>query len=65
MLKYIFSALVISLLLLATSAIGIQTMEDPAKGKTTTNKNFLIFTLVFAVIGTLVSLLGAFKMLKA
>lgn len=65
MLKYIFSALVISLLLLASSAIGIQTMDDPAKGKTSTNKNFLIFTLVFAVLGTLISLLSAFKMLKS
>lgn len=64
MFKFLFSALIISVLLVATSAIGIQSMNDPAKGSTTMNKNFLIFTLVFGVLGILVSLAGGMKSLR-
>lgn len=64
MLKYIFSALVIAVLLTATSAIGIQAMDDPKKGATSMNKNFLIFTLVFGILGILASLFGGFKSLR-
>ena len=53
-----------SVFLVASSAIGVQTMNDPKNGKTTLNKNFLIFTLVFGILGILMSLFGGFKSLR-
>lgn len=64
MLKFLFSALVISVLLTATSAIGIQAMDDPKKGAKPMNKNFLIVTLVFGIVGILVSLFGGARALR-
>lgn len=65
MFKFLFSALVISVLLVASSAIGIQTMDNPSKGATKMNKNFLIAMLVFGVVGILMSLAGGVKSLRS
>lgn len=61
-LKMLFSSLVISVLLVATSAIGIQKYNEDKQN--TMNKNFLIVTLIFGILGVLVSLFGGGKYAK-
>jgi hypothetical protein len=60
LLAQLFGTLIVSILLIATSAIGIQKYnEDKQAGM---NKNFLIFTLVFGILGVLASFgLGGLK----
>lgn len=54
--KIIFSSLVVSVLLIATSAIGIQSLDQQKKGGM--NKTFLILTLVIGILGTLMAFAG-------
>lgn len=54
--KILFSALVTSVLLIATSAIGIQSMD--AQKKSGPSKTFLIVTLVMGIIGVIMSFVG-------
>ena len=61
-LKMLFSSLVVSVLLVATSAIGIQKYNEDKQN--TMNKNFLIITLVFGILGVLMSLFGGGKYAK-
>ena len=65
MFKFLFSALVISVLLVASSAIGIQAMNDPKKGATQMNQNFLIAMLVFGVLGIILSFAGGVKAMRS
>jgi len=62
-LKMIFSTLVVSVLLVATSAIGIQKYNEDKQN--TMNKNFLIVTLIFGILGVLLSLFGGGKYAKS
>ncbi len=55
-LKMLFGSLVMSVLLVATSAIGIQKFNEDKQ--TNLNKNFLIFTLVMGIVGILVAFVG-------
>jgi predicted membrane channel-forming protein YqfA (hemolysin III family) len=54
--KIIFSTLAISVLLIATSSIGIQSLDQ--QKKTGMNKTFLIVTLVIGILGVLMALAG-------
>ena len=62
-LKMLFGSLVMSVLLVATSAIGIQKYNED--NQTNINKNFLIFTLVFGIVGILLAFVGGGLRLKA
>ncbi len=62
-LKMLFGSLVMSVLLVATSAIGIQKFNEDKQ--TNLNKNFLIFTLVMGIVGILLSFAGGAFKLKA
>jgi hypothetical protein len=54
--KIIFSTLVVSVLLIATSSIGIQSMDQQKKSGA--SKTFLILTLIIGILGVLISLAG-------
>lgn len=60
--KILFSSLILGILLVATSAIGIQKYDEDKQGGT--NKTFLIVTLVFGLIGVLMALVGGGLTLK-
>jgi|694.fasta_scaffold14350_16 hypothetical protein len=54
--KTLFSTLVVSILLIATSSLGIQSMDAQKKGGA--SKSFLIATLVFGIVGVIMSFVG-------
>jgi predicted membrane channel-forming protein YqfA (hemolysin III family) len=54
--KIIFSSLVVSVLLIATSSIGIQSLDQQKKSGM--NKTFLIVTLVIGIIGVIMAMAG-------
>jgi predicted membrane channel-forming protein YqfA (hemolysin III family) len=54
--KIIFSSLVASVLLIATSSIGIQSLDQQKKSGM--NKTFLIVALVIGIIGVIMALAG-------
>ena len=60
-------SLLISVCLVATSAIGIQCMNDNKDygTKKNTNKQFLIFTVVCGVLGIIASLVGMYLDFKS
>lgn len=55
--KVIFSTLIVSVLLIATSSIGIQSL-DQQKKTGGTSKTFLIVTLIVGILGVIMSLAG-------
>jgi hypothetical protein len=61
--KVIFSTLIVSVLLIATSSIGIQSLDQ--QKKTGTSKTFLIVTLIVGILGVIMSLAGGGLKYKA
>ena len=62
-LKMLFGSLVLGILLVATSAIGIQKYDEDKQGGM--NKSFLIFTLVMGIVGILLAFVGGGLSLRA
>jgi hypothetical protein len=61
--KILFSTLVTSILLIATSSIGIQSMDSQKTGGP--SKTFLIVTLVMGILGVLLTFVGGGLKLKS
>jgi uncharacterized membrane protein len=57
--KFIFSTLIMAVLLIATSSIGIQSLDQQKKAGT--SKTFLFVALGVGLLGVLLSLAGGIK----